>query len=193
MDVYSILVGPGTLYAANESTACPDVDDVPGASWTNLGEFKDDLKVTLDQSITLHRTKNRTGPVKATRSEEGITFEAVLAEATLENLAKVMNGLTVSDTAAIVGTIGTRKLKLHRGADVTEFALLWRGNSPYGDFPAQYYIPRGFFDGATALDQKQADYVGIPVKFVALEDLDAATEEERFGYYEAEDAAALSA
>ena len=187
---YALVVGTGTLYIAPYGTAAPAVDATPGVVWSNLGDFKDNVKFTMDQNIVLIRTKNRTGSVKATRVEEGISVETVLADATLENLSTYIGNLVV-DTPPGVGTIGTRKMQLHRGLAITEFAMLWKGNSPYGDWKAQYYMPRGIFEGPITLEGKNDDSQGVPVKFTALEDLAAGTDAERFGYVEAQDAAAL--
>ena len=141
------------------------------------------------QKIELTRTDQRTGAVKAVRSEESVKVKTKLAETTLENLADAL-GVTVDDTAPGVGTIGTRKVNLYRGASVTEYALLFEGYSPYLNGPAYYYVPRGFFD-VDALKYDKAKNAPIGITFEALEDLSASTPEERFGYLIAKDAAAL--
>jgi len=148
------------------------------------------VKIGKTQNIETFGSDQRTGKVKAVRTEEGVEIEANLQSLTLENLADVIGG-TVTNTAAGSGTIGTRSMPLHAGATVSEWAFLFRADSPYGAYPAQYWLPRGFFTDDVGLGYKKEDKVLIPAKFMALEYLSAATEAERFGIYEAQTAAAL--
>jgi hypothetical protein len=181
MNSYEILTGVGTLYVAPVGTAFPLVDATPGAAWTNLGETNGGVKVSYEEKITEIRTDQRTGPVKPIRTEEGMTVETKLAQATLENLAKVQ-GQTATTTAAGVGTPGTHSVPLYKGKTVQEYAFLFKTEgSPYGAYPAQFQLPRGYFDSAGAIEFKKDGNAEIPVKFVALEDLNAATSADRFG------------
>lgn len=185
---YDLLVGVGTLYIAPANTAMPALDATPGASWRDLGETDDGVKVAKTQSIEKFGSDQRTGSVKAVRTEESVTVEANLQKLTLENLADVVNG-TVTTTAAGAATIGTKSMSMYGGASVTEFAFLFRGNSPYGNWPAQYYIPRGIFTGDIELEYKKDSKTLIPAAFEALEDLNAAAAADRFGKYIAQHAA----
>ena len=189
---YEILTGVGTLYKAPVGTAFPALTANPVAQWINLGATDGGVKVTPEQTTKVIRDDQHTGPRKAVRSEESLMVETNLRNSTLENMAILM-GNSVTDTAAAAGTIGTREVALHRGATVTEYALLFRGayQSAYGDFPAQYELPRGFFDGPMGHEWKKDDAVLLPVKFTALEDEDAAAEANRFGRLIMQDAAAL--
>lgn len=189
MDAFSILTGVGTLYIADALTAPPSLGSAPSGSWRVLGDTQDGVDVDPSQKVELTRTDQRTGAVKAVRSEESLKIKTKLAEATLENLGDAL-GNSVTDTAPGVGTIGTRKVFLYRGATVAEYAFLFEGYSPYLSGPAYYYIPRGFFD-LDAIKHDKAKNAAIPVTFEALEDLSASTAEERFGYLIAKDAAAL--
>ena len=187
---YEILVGVGTLYIAPAGTAKPALTATPSGSWRDLGLTKEGVKVNKTSKIEGFSPDQHTGKIKAVRTEEGLTIETQLMENTLENLADVIGG-SVTDTAPGSGTIGTRTLKMYQGADVEEFALLFRGSSPYGAYPGQFYVPRGYFDDDVEMEfTKDAEAV-VPVKFEALEDLDAATAADRFGIVEYQDAAAL--
>jgi hypothetical protein len=187
---YDLLVGAGRIYIAPMGTARPALTATPSGAWRDLGETDDGLKVNKTQNIETFSSDQRTGNVKAVRTEEGLTLEANLQSATLENLADVINGV-VTDTAQGVGTIGIRSTPLHAGATVAEYAFLFRAYSPYGAYNAQYWLPRGFFNDDVETEYKKDDKSLIPVKFEALEYASAATEAERFGIYEAQDAAAL--
>lgn len=192
MEAYEILTGVGTLYIAPAATAKPDLEDAPSGSWTALGETDGGVKIAKTQNIESFSSDQRTGKVKAIRTEEGLTIETNLMEATLEKLAKVISG-TVTDNAPGAGQIGFRELPLYAGAEVTEYALLFRGDSAYGAaYPAQFYVPRGYMDDDVEMEFTKDGKTLIPVKFEALEDLDAGTAADRFGVFEMQDAAATS-
>lgn len=190
MDQYSILTGVGRLYIAPVGTAFPALTAAPSGSWRDLGDTQDGLEVEFSDKIEKTRTDQRTGAVKAVRTEEDCMVKTKFAEATLENLGDAI-GADVTDTPPGAGTIGTRAIYLHRGATVEEYAVLVRGSSPYYGGNAQYEIPRAIFGKVDALKYDKGKNVGIPVTFEALEDWNAATEAERFGRVIAQDAAAL--
>ncbi len=189
---YEILTGVGTLYKAPVGTAFPLLTATPAAPWVSLGETDGGVKITPEQTTKRISTDQRTGPVKAIRSAEGLLVETNLKHTTMENVA-ILLGNSVTDTPAAAGTIGTRAVALHRGAAVTEYALLFRGSyqSAYGNWPAQYELPRGYFDGSTGHSYTEEGEVLLPLQFVALEDLNAAAETDRFGQLIMQDAAAI--
>lgn len=187
---YEVLVGVGTLYVAPSGTTAPAVNVAPSGAWAELGETDGGVTVTKSQNIETFSSDQRTGNNKAVRTEEGVLVETNLNEHTLENLANVMNG-TLTDTAPGAGTIGIRTLPMRKGADVSEYALLFRGSSPYGAFPGQFYVPRGFFNDDIALEFTKDGKTLIPVKFEALEYDAASTEAERFGKVTYQDAVAV--
>lgn len=187
---YAILVGVGTLYVAPVGTAMPALTATPSGAWVSLGETDGGVKITKSRNREKFTSDQRTGTVKAVQTEEGVQVETNLHESTLENLAAAIGG-TVAVTAAGSGTIGKKLLKLYGGATVGEYALLFRGNSPYGDWPGQFCLPRGYMDDDVESEFTKDEKVLIPIKFEALEDLNAATSSDRFGYVEYQHAAAL--
>lgn len=181
LTTYQILTGVGHLYVAPVGTSFPHVDDVPAVDWIDLGETLDGVKITMDSKETIHTTDQRTGGVKATREEEGVIVETKLAQGTIANLAKLL-GNTAGTVAPAAGVPGQNYVYLHRGAAVTEYAFLFRNSfSPDGPYNEQYELPRGFFSEAVEVEYKKAEQSTFSAKFVALEDLNAATEAERFG------------
>lgn len=190
MDAYALLTNVGRLYIAPVGTEFPDLTETPASPWRDLGDTQEGVDVNSDDKIELVRTDQRTGPVKATRVDETVVVKTKLAEATLENLKDAL-GVGVTDTAPEVGTIGTREIPLHRGSVVAEFALLFRGDSPYGAFPAQYELPRAYCDEAGTIKYDKGKNVPVVVTFKCLEDLNATYESERYGRLIAQDAAAL--
>lgn len=187
---YEILVGVGTLWIAPASTAAPALTATPGSPWRSLGETDGGVKIRKTQNIERFSSDQRTGPIKAVRTEEGLEVETNLNESTLENLADVMDS-TVTTTAAGSGTIGKKTVKLYKGAEVAEFAILFRASSPYGNYPGQFYVPRGTMDDDIEMEYTKDDKTLIPVKFIALEKTDAGTAADRFGNVEYQHAAAL--
>lgn len=190
MDAYALLTNVGRLYIAPVGTAFPALTATPSSPWRDLGDTQEGVDVNSDDKVELVRTDQRTGPVKATRVDETVVVKTKLAEATLENLADAL-GVTLTDTAPGAGTIGTREVPLHRGAAVDEFALLFRGDSPYGAYPAQYELPRCYCDEAGTIKYDKGKNVPIPITFKCLEDLNAATEGARYGRLVVQDAAAV--
>ena len=190
MESYEILVGVGKLYVAPAGTAKPDLTAEPGSEWAYLGETEDGVTATKSQDIAEHKSDQRTGPIKATRTDESLTVATKLLSATLENLSVAIGGATVHDNPAQTGVIGTRTMGLYLGGDVAEFAILFRGDSPYGPYPGQYYVPRGYFGGEVGQEFKKDKGVVIPVEFHALEDLSATDPTMRFGVVEYQDAPA---
>lgn len=189
--VEEILTGVGELYLAPVGTAKPDLEDVPGAAWTALGYTDGGVTLNLEQKIDEHRVDQETGAVEASRSEESLKIETSLAEVTLENLGRVL-GRTVAVTAAASGVIGKRSVGLYRGAAVQKYALLYRGSSAYGAFPAQYYVPVCYFGGNIKQEYKKDGKVLIPCEFNALVNPNASSEAEKFGVYEMQDAEATA-
>lgn len=178
---YEILVGPVWVYYAPTGEAFPSVDTDPvSGNWLALGETDEGVTVQFGQSIEEHRSQDRTGVLKASRSEESPVVTASLLVATLENMAPLF-GTTVDEVAAGAGTPGTKTLPLYRGVDVTEYAFLLRGKSAYGDYPAQYELPRAYVGGEPEFVHNKEGHVAIEIEIHVMEDMNAATEDERHG------------
>lgn len=186
---YQVLVGAGKIYIAPYGTTFPLVTAAPAAAWLDAGETDGGIEVDWTQKIDLHTTDQRTGNVKATRGAESMSVTVKLVQGTLENLARAL-GTSATDIPPATGVPGTHEMSFHRGFSVTEWALLFRGNSPYGDFPAQYQVPRGVMSGSPKLQYTKDKKTVYEVKFEVLEDL-AATAGQEYGKLVAQDAAAL--
>jgi hypothetical protein len=195
---YEIIMAPYEVWLAPLATAFPDLDEAPAAAWVKLGTSGKDnmdeegVTVTHGQTLSAKRTLGSTGPLKVKRTEEELTISFTLIDLTLEQYAKALNGVTVTDVAAGAGTPGYRKITLRQGPDVTLYAMLCRGVSPYGDdYIAQYQVPKCYQSDSPAPVFNKGDAAALKLTFSALEDLDAATEAERFGILRSQDAAAV--
>jgi hypothetical protein len=198
MQPYEIIMSPFEVYLAPEGEAFPDVDETPAGNWELLGTngkfnyAEDGVTVSHEQTPSPHRTLGSTGPVKATRTEENLMISFILEDLSMEQYAKVLNNVTVVDTPAAAGTPGTREITLRQGQTISTFALLCKGPSPYGDnWNMQYQVPRVYQNGSPAPVFNKGDAAGLEIEFMALEDVNASTEAERFGKLVAQDADAL--
>lgn len=185
---YEIVGQPLSLYLAPVGTAFPLVDAAPSGSWALIGtsgkrsQDESGVSVAHNQSISKVRPGGALGPVKAFRSEEDLMFKLTIWDITLEQVKIALNANSLTTVAAGVGTAGYKKMGLSRGMSVTEYALLARGVSPYGDaMTAQYQVPRCYMSNSPTVVFKKAVPAGVEMEFTALEDLTAATEDVRFG------------
>lgn len=188
---YELLTGVGQIYVAPTGEAMPDVDTTPAGNWELLGETIDGVTVTYSENVEEIMVDQETGPVKAIRTEETMVVATALAKGTLENLAHVL-GATVATTAPGAGTVGTKEIPNYRGGAVAQLAFLFRGSSPYGaTYPAQFEIPIGYFGGEVGMEFIKDGVAAIPCEFHALVDPSAASDDDKFGKYIAQNADAV--
>jgi hypothetical protein len=192
---YEIIIGAPEVYIGPKGEAKPHLDDTPAGNWVLLGTegrknfAEDGVKVKLSQKIALHRTAGATGPVKASRESEDLVISLKLLDLSLAEVSRALNGNTVSDTAASSGIPGSSSLNLNRGLDVTEYALLVKGDSsPEGDgFTMQYWVPRVIVTSDPEIVHNKKDPAGVEMEFTALEDGDQSAGQE-FGTLEVQSA-----
>lgn len=184
---YNIIVAPFDVWTAPTGTAFPAVDEAPGVGWEALGsnqslEYDEDgVSVEHEQTVDFHRFLGSTGPRKASRSEEGLRIELTVNDMRVETYAKAL-GNTMTTVAPGAGTIGTKAVNLYRGLNVESMALLVRGPSPYDEAEIlQWEVPAVVVDGEPEIVGSKDEPAGLLFSFYALEDVDAATPEERFG------------
>lgn len=187
---YEIMTGVGRLYIAAVGTPFPALDEEPGADWRDLGLTQDGVTITMEQEIAQIFVDQENGPVKESRTQETMTIATSLAEATLENLADIL-GQDVITVAPGAGTIGTKEVILRRGAAIKTFALLFRGESAYGNWPAQYEIPRGYFGGNLEMEDTKDGNRKYNIEFVATVNKSGTTDAEKYGRLVMQSAEAL--
>lgn len=194
---YEILGAPFELWVAPVGTVFPTVDAAPSGSWTKVGTSGDlnyaEAGVTVEhkQSLTPFRALGSTGPRKVFRANEDLTIKLELADLSPAQYATIMNGNAVTTVSAGVGVAGTKKLGLSQGTTVTQHALLLRGPSPaMENGTAQYEVPVAVQSGNPAPVFKKDAPAALAIEFMALEDPNAASPDERFGRFIAETAPA---
>lgn len=188
MEPYEIIGAPLTLWLAPTGTAFPLIDAAPAVDWIKVGTNGDrsysDAGVTVShsQKIDQARPAGATGPIKAWRSEEDLMISLTLWDLTLEQYMYALNGVAAAATAAAAGTAGFKTTGLSRGVEITAYALLARGESPYGaGWNAQYEVPRCYQSASPKTVFVKGKPAALDLEFTALEDLTAATDAERFG------------
>jgi hypothetical protein len=194
---YEIIGNPCELYVAPLATAFPLLGVAPAGTWVKLGKLgarnqsNDGVKVIHNQKIELIRPEGATGPVKAFRTEEDLSFEVTLWDLTLEAYRYVLNGVAVVTVAPGTGIPGTRALPLGRGPDVAQFAFLLRGPSPYhATFELQYEVPVVVDVGNPTILFSKGKPAGLSLKWQALED-PSASGVNRYGTLRAQELAAI--
>lgn len=178
---FNQLIGALKVYVAAVGTAAPDVDEAPSGSWTLLGPTDGGQQIAHMGGLTYFRDDDHQGPVKVVRPEEDVRVSFSVVGLTLENYARVLHaaGGVVSDTDP-----ATKSVHLKRGATPTQYAMLLRGSaiSPYGNFPGQYVIPKGVFDGEPEPSFTKDSRAALAVEFRALEDDTQADLNNSLGY-----------
>ena len=162
---------------------------MPGASWTSLGETDGGLAFTPKRTVKKHTTDQSFAPKKTTVLTKEIEVGFTLAQVTLERLATVLDGQTVSAVAAGSGTAGYKELTLSALATLPQYAMLIRVPSPYADGYLQYMLPAVSPSGDQKMSYKKDDKTMIPTTWDVLEDPDNAGE---FGSIQAFTAEALA-
>lgn len=187
-DPYEIIATPLTLWLAPVGTAFALIDVAPASPWAKVGtngtlsEDEAGVTVTHSQSLQEVHTGGSTGPVKVFRDKEGLKLEVTILDVSLEQYKASLNGNTITTTAAATGTAGFKKIGLSRGQNVTLYALLARGASPYADsMNAQYQVPRCYQSGDPVLVYKKGVPAGLKLEFAVLEDPTAASADVRLG------------
>jgi hypothetical protein len=186
---YEIIMAPYAVWVAPSGEPFPDLDtDPPAGNWELLGTNgtrsldEDGVTVTHEQAVNEQRAAGSTGPLKAARTEEGLVIAFNLLDLTLEAYSYVLNGNAVTTVPPGGGTVGYREIGLSRGFVVPEFALLVRGPSAYDEnLLAQYEVPRAYENASAAPQFTKGQAAMLACEFRALEDLEAATDAERFG------------
>jgi hypothetical protein len=177
---YEIIAGPADVWVSPVGTPMPAVDAAESAfdgAWVAMGKTEGGIQVTHDQDIELLYADQRTGPLKAIRTREGLMVEFELAEITLERYAKLLNDATVTTS----GSPNRKEMKPYQGLDVAQFAVLVRGPSPYTDGFLQYQVPVAVQVEAPEVTFVKDDKSTLSCQWAALEDPDASTAADRFG------------
>lgn len=171
---YEILAAPFTLWLASVGVSFPVVDAAPSASWTKLGTSgaldygEGGVSIKHSQVITKFRGLGSTLYRKAFRTEEELIVKVTIHDLTLEQYKIALNGNAITTTAASSGVAGNKAINLERGLTVTQYALLVRGISPYGDYVGQFELPTVIQTGEPEVVFDKGNPAGLELSFEIL-------------------------
>lgn len=170
MEPFAQITGTAKIYLAPERTAPPAITAQPGVDWIYLGETDGDQSVEHAGELTLFRTNERTGPLKAIRPEEDVTIGFTLVETTLENYARVLHHADLVTNSTV--PVPAKHMPFKRGACPTVYALLMIGDadSPYGLYPAYNYFPRVVSNAEPEVTRAKDDRRVLECSYTVLED-----------------------
>lgn len=197
---FEIIAQPFTMWIAPVATVFPAIDAAPPGPWVKVGTSgdlnytEDGVTVQHGQSLELWRALGSVGPRKAFRTEEDLRLSFVLADLSLEQYALALNYNAVTTSAPASGVAGKKTIGLSRGLAVPQRALLLRGTaaSPYGEgWNAQYEVPIAVQVSEPEVVFTKGEPAGLQLEWVALEDIAAASADQRFGRLVAQNAAPL--
>jgi len=123
---FDIIAGPADVYVAAVGATVPGVDKADTDSsfssngWVKLGFTEGGVKAKHTQSVTMLTVDQRTGPVKAIRSAEGLEISVGLAQLTLERYRYALNSALVQyvDVITLTAFGGTDSFKVtYNGAE----------------------------------------------------------------------------
>lgn len=177
MEPFAQITGVAKIYIAPKGEVPPAITAAPGGNWVALGETEGDQTIEYAGALTLFRTNERSGPVKAVRPEEDVMVSFTLVETTLEHYAYVLSRISAVITS---GTPAQRRLAHKRGFCPVEYALLLWGatDSPYGLYPAYTYLPRVVSAAEPSLTRTKDGRRAIEAMYQALEDAEQAEGDE---------------
>lgn len=178
-----MISGPLTAYVADPGTAMPEISlDPPAATWTVLGKNIRTDGVTFSPSETINRKKTLDSPMtkKLFRSEFDLDGSLTLDDLRAETFARIHNGAPVTTVAAGSGTGGYKRMVGGLGFNVTYYALLFDGISPYNSAMAmRLLVPQAYvhWNGGPEFGHNE-DAAGLEVMFICVYD------EDLEGYFE---------
>lgn len=154
-----------------EGTAEPAVTADPTASgYVLLGSTDGGQTVNFGGAKTKFYDDDHQGPVKAVRPQEDVTIDTMLVDLTLETWARAIHAASLVTSAA--GPPAVKRMPLKRGRTSERYAVVFRGaiGSPYGNFPAQFYLPIAEFDGEPAPAFAKDGRAGLDITIFPIED-----------------------
>ncbi len=177
--VSDILKSKAVIWYAPTGTARPDETTVAaGGSWTNwtkLGYTKEPLSVLYEFSEHETMVEQVLGPVNRWKTDEHVTLETVLAEATALNLelASGGDGTTLDTTAAGASQDAYEELDIGNNPLLTKWAVGVEGikyDEDDGALPVRIFLDNCTINlnGELSFSQKDDDYTGIPVQIKGL-------------------------
>lgn len=164
----NLIQGPATLYTGAFGAVEPtdaQVGTAPGAGWTDLGGTVGGVTLTASITLAAMDVDQILDPVGDVITARDVTIATSLAEATLANLARVLN---LADSAVVAGTSPVGPT-LEPQSDVTSFTPVYRafildGIAP-GGFRRRILLRKAIQTAASAVPHGPTAQTVIPATF----------------------------
>lgn len=191
---YSRLSGVLRIYVAPFPEAVDTLDGAMAANWVELGPTDGAQTLKFIGGMEYFYDNDAIGPQKAVRPIAGFTVTATLVNLLPEEIAMALGEAPADVVDDDAGGVSIRRFPLLRDFAPVEYAMTLRGgaqpvanvDSPFGIFPAQYYVPRGVFDGEPEFVRAKDGSPGLEFTFTALHDATQGAGLE-LGYFQAQD------
>lgn len=177
MAVTDILITPAAVWKAPVGETLPDETSVAygaswGGNWENLGYTLQPLSMNYNRTIFGLMVEQVNGAVKRRVTDEVLTFETVLAEATPDNLQIGIGG-TVSSTSAGASQVAFEDLDVGGAVTIDESAWGFEGfyeNASGVQFPVRIFIYKATAILNGALTFAKAAAAGVSLQIDAMSD-----------------------
>ena len=182
-DAFNQLVGSLHVFLAPCGTAPPEVQVEPADPWLRFGPTDGGQKIDDSATMTYFRDDDHMVPTAVVQSDQTVKIDMTIIGMSLEQQSKIQN--SAEKVRDLVGTtVPTRRMPLKRLVWPQQYAMLLRGQalSPYGQYPGQYYIPRGVFDGNRTREHTKVGRVSLSVSFNLLEDTEQEHADDTLGW-----------
>lgn len=176
-DVAAITMTNALLYYAPLGTTLPADTLAAGGTWpvgwVRLGYTSAPLVFAYNYETKAPEIQEAMGAVKRKKISEEGTLETTMAELGFVSLPKIWGGSNVV-TAPGVGQVGKETFKIGGASQMP--VLMWGFEGEQEDdngvvFPVRGFIWRGTGEEGGELEFSKEDWVGIPLKVSALEDM----------------------
>jgi len=175
-----ILIGPGTLWRAPESTANPDESTVAygaswGGSWVDMGELLEGSPVVLSiaEDFTKVYTEQSTSPKNAVRTRREVMIKGTLAEHTIANMEIMLQATAAATAAAGGGQKGFSDIDFGTESDVDFYKWgieAFRKDANGTKQPVRWFFHKGYIRLTGDINYAKQNPTGIPFEITVLGD-----------------------
>ena len=176
-DADNVVVGEAYLFLKPWTKAAPpevisddvalfDVVTYEAEGWRASGATHEGYRANVDTSTTTITIEEQSTPVAERVESKGVTFEAALAEDTLDSMQLSWSGGVIVATAAAVGAPGTRKMTLTD--DVAYWAAILEMRNMAG-LARRIFLPKASLTGSGETSfRRAADKRTYPVRVASI-------------------------
>lgn len=136
------------------------------AGWTGAGATHEGFRANVETSTTTITIEEQSTPVSERVESKGITFEAALAEDTMESIQLSWGGGQIVTTAAAAGVAATKKMTLSDDVQYWVAVLEMRN---FNGFARRIQVPKTSITGSGETSfRRAADKRTYPLRVASL-------------------------